>query len=228
LPARFGWKIEVTGNLTQLMAAFVNGRKTALLLEARDKGTLFLETDCPEHVDVYFNVKDLNADDYNLIIAVTPFLHDFGEKSIFYRPPMLHAGIGSQRDLPFSEFEELLFKGFEQQGISPLSLASLGTVELKKDEAAFLKLSGKWQIPLHCFSGEELGRYDVPNPSERVIEMTGCCGVSEASAMHLSKNTLLVEKTKGKVGEKNFTYAVAIDRENGTKRICGNRGGRTG
>ena len=212
LPARFNWKIECSGNLTRLMAAFVNGRKTALLLEARDKGTLFLETELPSHVDLFFKVSSFNPVDYQLIIAVTPFLHDFENKAVFYRPPMLHSGIGCQRDLPFDEFEKLLLDGFEHHRISPLSLASLGTVELKKDEPAFLKLSEKWRVPLCSFPGEELSRYEVPNPSERVREMTGSAGVAEASAMHLASNTLLIEKTKGKAGDKNFTYAVAIDR----------------
>jgi precorrin-4 C11-methyltransferase len=194
------------------MAAFVNGRKTALLLEARDKGTLFLETELPSHVELFFESSGFNPDDYHLIIAVTPFLYDFGSKAIFYRPPMLHAGIGCQRDLPFDEFEKLLLDGFQQKGISPLSLAFLGTVDLKNDEPAFLKLSEKWRVSLRSFSGEELSRYEVPNPSERVMEMTGSAGVAEASAMHLANNTLLIEKTKGKTGDKNFTYAVAIDR----------------
>ena len=212
LSTRFGWKMEVSGNLTRLMADFVNGRKTALLLEARDKGTLFLETELPSHVDLFFKDSAFNPDDYHLIIAVTPFLYDFGNKAIFYRPPMLHAGIGCQRDLPFDEFEKLLLNDFEHHRISPLSLVTLGTVELKKDEPAFLKLSEKWKVPLCSFSGEELSRYNVPNPSERVMEMTGSAGVAEASAMHLANNALLIEKTKGQVGDKNFTYAVAIDR----------------
>ncbi|RCW35300.1 precorrin-4 C(11)-methyltransferase [Marinilabilia salmonicolor] len=212
LPARFNWKMECSGNLTRLMAAFVNGRKTALLLEARDKGTLFLETELPSHVDLFLKGSAVNPGDYQLIIAITPFLYDFGTKAIFYRPPMLHAGIGCQRDLLFDEFEKLLLDGFQQKGISPLSLASLGTVELKKNEPAFLKLSEKWNIPLRYFSGDELSKYKVPNPSERVREMTGSAGVAEASAMHLANNTLLIEKTKGHVADKNFTYAVAIDR----------------
>ncbi|WP_291855971.1 cobalamin biosynthesis central domain-containing protein, partial [Marinilabilia sp.] len=108
LPARFNWKMECSGNLTPQIAAFVNGRKTALLLEARDKGTLFMETELPAHVDLFFNASELNVDDYHLIIAVTPFIHDFENKAIYYRPPMLHAGVGCQRDLPFEEFEKSL------------------------------------------------------------------------------------------------------------------------
>jgi precorrin-4 C11-methyltransferase len=42
------------------------------------------------------------------------------------------------------------------------------------------------------------------------MEVTGNASVSEAVAMHLSKNELLVEKQKGKVGEKQYTYAIAL------------------
>lgn len=211
LPARFGWKMECTGNLTRLMANFVNGYKAALLLEARDKGTLFLETELPAHVDLFFDVDELEVSDYQVVIAVSPFLHDFGDKAIFYRPGILHAGIGCQRDIPFEEFEQLLMNDLKQKRISRLSLASFGTVELKKDETAFLKLSQKWNVPLLSFSGEELSKYEVPNPSGRVFEMTGSAGVAEASAMHLSQNKLLIEKTIIKVDEKFSTYAIAID-----------------
>lgn len=213
LPARFDWKMECTGNITVLMARFVNGSKTALLLEARDKGTLFLESELPAHVDLFFDVGKFEVSDYEVLIAVTPFLHDFGDKAIFYRPGMLHVGIGCQIDLPFEAFEQLLMNDLVQKRISRLSLASFGTVELKKDEAAFLKLSQKWDVPLHIFSGEELSKYEVPNPSARVLEMTGSAGVAEASAMHLSQNKLLIEKTIIEVEEKFATYAIGIDHQ---------------
>lgn len=211
LPARFGWKMECTGNFNRLTADFVNGRKTALLLEARDKGTLFLETELPAYVDLFFDANAFEVSDYQVVIAVTPFLHDFGDKAVFYRPGMLHAGIGCQRGIPFEEFEQFLIKDLEHKRISRLSLVSVGTVELKKDETAFLKLSQKWDVPLLSFSGEELSKYEVPNPSGRVLEMTGSAGVAEASAMHLSQNKLLIEKTIMKVGGRFATYAIAVD-----------------
>jgi precorrin-4 C11-methyltransferase len=211
LSNRFGWQMESTCNLILLMAAFANERKTALLLEVRDKGTLFLETSLPSHVDVYFDAGAIHADDYDMVIAVTPYLYNFGERAVFYRPPVLHAGVGCQRDLPFDAFEETLKADLTQRGISHLSLASLGTVDLKKDEPAFSRLSEKWHIPLQVFSGEELNKYDVPNPSQNVAEITGTAGVAEAAAQHLSKNKLLIEKTKLKSGDKFFTYALAFD-----------------
>ncbi|MCG6190282.1 precorrin-4 C(11)-methyltransferase [Maribellus maritimus] len=211
LPRQFNWKMECAGNLTRLMGRFVNRKKTALLLEARDKGTLFLESDCPDFVDVFFAAKDIGIENYELILAVTPFLYDFDEKAIFYRPPMVHLGLGCQRGIPSNEFQEMLEISLKEQRISQLSITSLGTAELKKDEDAFLHLGEKWNLPLQNFAGDVLSKYEVPNPSEKVETVTGSAGVAEAAAMHLSQNNLLVEKTKLKAGDKYFTWAAALD-----------------
>ncbi len=211
LPRQFSWKMECSGNLTRLMGRFVNRKKTALLLEVRDKGTLFIESGLPDFVDLFYSAKDLKIENYDLILAVTPFLYDFGEKAIFYRPPILHLGLGCQRGIPFNEFQQTLEMSLKEQGISSLSVASLGTTELKKDEEAFLLLSERWKLPLQDFSGDVLAKYEVPNPSEKVEAVTGSAGVAEAAAMHLSQNNLLVEKTKLKAGDKYFTWAAAVD-----------------
>ena len=211
LPRQFSWKMECSGNLTRLMGRFVNRKKTALLLEVRDKGTLFLESGLPDFVDLFYSAKDLKIENYDLILAVTPFLYDFGEKAIFYRPPILHLGLGCQRGIPFNEFQQMLEMSLKEQGISSLSVTSLGTTELKKDEEAFLLLSERWKLPLQDFSGDVLAKYEVPNPSEKVEAVTGSAGVAEAAAMHLSQNNLLVEKVKLKAGDKYFTWAAAVD-----------------
>ncbi|MFO8000427.1 MAG: precorrin-4 C(11)-methyltransferase [Marinilabilia sp.] len=212
LAGRYNWKMECAGDLTRLIGTFVNGRKTALLLEARDEGTLFLESSAPPHVDLYYDAGHLNAEDYNLIIAVTPYLHDFGPKAVFYRPPVLHAGIGGQRGLSSEMFEPAFIEELKRAGISPLSVARLGTVDLKKDEPAFQHFSQNRNIPLESFPGGELDVYDTPNPSEKVGEVTGSRSVAEAAAMHLAGNELLTTKTPVKIGDLSFTYALAFDR----------------
>ncbi len=217
LPKKYNWTMESGENLTQLIAAFVNGKKTALLLEVRDNGTLALETSTPAHIDMFFKAEDFNADDYAVVLAVTPFIHNFGEKAIYYRPKVLQLGLGCQRDLPFEAFEKELLAGLQEQNISPASIASVGTVDLKADETAFLELSKKWNLELETLEGETLSKYAIPNPSEKVSEVTGSYSVAEASAMHLSANNLLVEKAKAKAGEKHFTFALAIKRENERK-----------
>ena len=217
LPRKYNWELECGDKLTHLMAMFINGKKTALLLEVRDKGTLALETEAPSHVDVYFKAEDIKVEDYSVVLAVTPFIYDFGNKAIFYRPKVLQLGLGCQRDLSFAEFEKELITELQEKGISTASIKSLGTVALKANEKAFLELAKKWDVELHTFDGETLSKQNIPNPSEKVSEITGSFGVAEAAAMQLSANNLLIEKTKAKAGDKHFTYAVAINRENERK-----------
>nr|WP_319998542.1 precorrin-4 C(11)-methyltransferase [uncultured Draconibacterium sp.] len=217
LPRKYNWELECGDKLTHLMAMFINGKKTALLLEVRDKGTLALETEAPSHVDVYFKAEDIKVEDYSVVLAVTPFIYDFGNKAIFYRPKVLQLGLGCQRDLSFAEFEKELIAELQEKGISAASIKNLGTVALKANEKAFLELAKKWDVELHTFDGETLSKQNIPNPSEKVSEITGSFGVAEAAAMQLSANNLLIEKTKAKAGDKHFTYAVAINRKNERK-----------
>jgi len=217
LPEKHNWTLDCKDNLTPLMAAFVNRQKTALLLEVRDKGSLTLETEKPEYVDVFFSADEIKLEDYQVVLAVTPFVHDFGAKAIYYRPKVLQLGVGCQRDLPFEAFETELLSKLESQQISPLSIAAIGTVDLKADEKALIELSEKWNIPMNTYGEDVLSGYDIPNPSQKVSEVTGSYSVSEAAAMHLSGNTLLVEKQKAKAGDKHFTFALAMDKNSERK-----------
>lgn len=211
LPQRYGWEMECDIELTKLMAAFVNRQKTALLLEVRDKGTLHLENALPEHVEVFYTSSDFKAEDYAVVLAVTPFIHPFGKNVIYYRPKVLHLGIGCQRDLVFDAFGDDLQTLLSAKGLSSKAVASIATVDIKAEEAALLALSQKWNVPLQVYAGEELARYETPNPSAKVNEVTGSYSVAEAAAMHASSNVLLLEKQKGKSGDKHFTCAVGFD-----------------
>ncbi|PIF06163.1 MAG: precorrin-4 C(11)-methyltransferase [Draconibacterium sp.] len=210
LAQQFDWQMECCGQLNRIIADFVNAKPTALLLDIRDKGTLFLETECPEHVQVFFDAKAININLFDVIIAVTPYIYNFGNKAVYYRPKAIHVGIGCQRNLPTQPFMSLLEEALKSHHISPLSVAAIGTVDIKKDEQAIIDLAAQWKVPMHAFDSEVLAKYKIPNPSDKVKQETGSRSVSEAAAMHLSGNELLCEKTKGKSGEKFFTYAVAI------------------
>jgi len=213
LPKQFAWKLDINSRLTQLMGLFVNEKPTALLLEIRDKGTLHLESTLPSHVDVYYNYEEIDQAKYQLILAVTPFIRDLGEDSIIYRPAVLQVGMGCQRHLPFAETQLEIEKSLYINGLSLLSIAKLASIELKKDEIGLQELANKWGVDFETFTEEELNEYRVPNPSQKVEDTTGSASVAEAAAMHLADNSLLVEKVKGKAGEKYFTYAIAMKQE---------------
>jgi precorrin-4 C11-methyltransferase len=211
LPERYNWKMECTGSLTKIIAQFVNTKKTALLLETRDTGTLYLEASTPGHVEIFTESKKLIPENYELIIAVTPFIYDFGINTLYYRPKVLHLGLGCQKGLNFKPFEKQLDAFLISNRLSKLSIKTLATANLKKDEPAFIQLSSSFGIPLSSYSEDILSSYQVPNPSEKVKNVTGSYGVSEAAAMHSSGNQLIVEKTKLKAGNLFFTIAVAFD-----------------
>ncbi len=212
LPGRFDWKLEYSGSLTRFMADFVNGKRTAVLLETRDKGTHWLESSKPEHVTIFTNKENIVTSEFELIIAISPYIHNFGISTLFFRPKVMHLGLGCQRGIESELLKNQIQEFLKQQNISDKSIKSLATIEMKKNEQAFIHLATTYNLPLLSYSEEVLAAYDVPNPSEKVNSVTGSYGVAEAAAMHSSDNQLLVEKTKLKAGEKFFTVAVAFNK----------------
>lgn len=210
LPAQFGWKLESNKHLTSIMASFVNQEPTALLLEARDRGTAVLEAELPPHITLYFNADDIDINKYKVILAVTPFIHNLGENTLFFRPRMVAIGVGCQRDADSNGMIESTTKTLISNNISPLSVAAVGSCMLKKDEAALNQLASSFDVQLQVFDDQTLERYDVPNPSEKVNEVTNAPSVAEASAIHLTGNELILEKTKIMAGTKHATVAAAL------------------
>ncbi|MFA6727626.1 MAG: precorrin-4 C(11)-methyltransferase, partial [Prevotella sp.] len=100
------------------------------------------------------------------------------------------------------------------QQLSPLSIRSISTIELKKDEPLLQELQAHFpDSVLHIYQADELKEINIPNPSDKVFEVTGVYGVAEASAKKSAGNgPLLIEKQKGILKEGNdFTFALAQD-----------------
>lgn len=215
LAGEYGWKPEHNGPMNRFITAFVNCRPTALLLDIKDKGTVFLENTRPEHVEVYYHFEDIPAGRYELIIAVTPWLYDTDTPILYYHPAVLHLGVGCRKDCSPTWIWAYICDELKRRRISPLSIGTVATIELKKDEPLVADLVKNLDAGLRIYTPAELKGIDVPNPSEKVFEVTGAYSVSEASALKSSGNTrLLVTKQKGQVTLHNdFTFAVALDRE---------------
>ncbi len=210
LPQQYGWQMEPNPHLTRLMAAFVNRQPTALLLEARDHGTLMMETETPEHVTIHYDRATLDESKYQVVIAVTPYIHDLGSKALFFRPSMVVLGVGCQKGTSATELQQVVHQTLAEKGISPRSVLALGSCALKQHEPALLQLADSFGSPLQTFDSQTLNCYDVPNPSEKVSQVTDAPSVAEASAMHLSNNQLHTEKTKLMAGNHHATLAIAL------------------
>ncbi|WP_099290877.1 precorrin-4 C(11)-methyltransferase [Butyricimonas sp. Marseille-P3923] len=209
-----GWKTETTAPMNDIITAFVNTRPTALLLDTRDEGTRYLERTAPEHVKIFYHFEDIDFSKFQLLVAVTPFRHESPIPALYYRPAVLHLGVGCRKECNPEGVAENIFHALESARLSPLALASVSTIDLKKDEPLVHDITRKAGVSLHVYTADELKDIEVPNPSEKVTEVTSVPGVAETCALKSASNTrLLLEKQKHKLSEGNdFTFAVALDR----------------
>ncbi len=215
LASKYGWECEASkAEMNRAIFAFVNGEKTALLLDIKDKGTMELEQSLPSNVTLVKEIPDNS--DFKLIIAVTPFNYNTSTPILYYRPRVLSLGVGCRKNCNPEKVTDYIKSILLENSLSPLSLKSVATIELKKDEPLLQKLKSDLSIPdLVIFSAKELENIEVPHPSEKVKEVTGVWGVAESCAIAAANNgPLLLEKQKGKINEdSDFTFAVAIGKE---------------
>ena len=230
LASRYGWKTSATSSsMNQAIFLFVNKHKTALLLSIKDKGTDELERSCPEHVDIYYRFEEIPLTDYKLLITVGPWVCDATSiPTLQFYPPVLHIGAGCKKECSPQGVGHYMKEELLRQQLSPLAVRSISTIELKKDEPLIEELHTQFPASeLLIYKAEELADINVPNPSEKVHEVTGVYGVAESSAILASDyGRLLIEKQKGALSEGNhFTFAVALsaenDRNNGHIEIIG-------
>jgi precorrin-4 C11-methyltransferase len=125
---------------------------------------------------------------------------------------VLHLGFGCRRQCDPSGIAEWIGQQMLEAGFSPLALATIGTLELKKDEPLLQALCKQWpQAQTRIYTAEELKDIPVPNPSEKALEVTGCPGVAEAAALVSAHGgPLWIEKQKGCLqAGADFTFALA-------------------
>lgn len=216
LGATFGWREECRGaSMNAILSAFVGGKRTALLLEVRDRGVRYLERTLPPHVTVCYRPEEIRQSDYEALIAVTPFVRPTSIPALFFRPPVLHLGVGCRKACRPEGVGAYIRQQMEEAGLSPLSLKSIGTIDLKREEPLLhaLQSAFPWADALPIYTPEDLEGIDAPNPSEKVREATGSQSVAEAAAIRSASNgPLLIEKRKGALTEGNqFTFALAMD-----------------
>ena len=216
LAKKFGWKTESSAaNFNHPLTAFVNCKKTALLLEIKDKGTAYLERTKPAHADIFYRYEDIDQSRYELLIAVTPFIYSDEIPAIYYRPEVLHLGIGCRKDCNPKGISDYISDKLIENRLSLLSIKDISTIDLKKDELLLSDLQKALDaIPVNIYTANDLKDIEVANPSKKVEKITSVQGVSESTAIQSAKGGILImEKQKGKLSEGNdFTFALAINR----------------
>ena len=210
--ARFDWPIASDDDMNQCIFAFVNREPTALLLEARDEGTDFLEATKPEHVTIIDHISEADPKKYKLLIIVSPYAHQApdGLLELHFVPMVGTVGFGlAHHPDDYKDIYDQIDEAFTKFGYLPCS-HKYCTIDVKADEEFVEMLEMEYDEEVVFFTADELAAVEVPNPSDTVEKHVGTPSVCEAAAILGSNNgKLIIPKVKGK----NWTAALAIDHQ---------------
>ena len=123
-------------------------------------------------------------------------------------PPAVVLGMGCRKGKDTKSVEQTAEKSLKEAGIYKEAVACLTTIDIKKEEEAFLAVSKEWGISFLTYTGEEL--LCVPGeftPSSFVRSVTGVDNVCERSAVLGAEGGALIQK---KAGDNGVTTALAL------------------
>jgi cobalt-precorrin 5A hydrolase/precorrin-3B C17-methyltransferase len=186
-----GFRLEEDSDLAAVGAALVSEEKVRLVSDRpAPVGPL------PENV--------VRADESVApMILISDRREEVPRPSVIYRPPSLVAGVGCSRGAGADDIFGLLEASLGEAGLSRKSLATLASIDVKRDEAGLLEAAERLDVPVHFYPAEDLSEVEVPNPSEAVRGVVGTPSVAEAAVM-CSGAELVMEKRKSA----NATVAI--------------------
>ena len=211
LAERYGWGlVGFPHEMNDRICAFVNREPTALLIEAHDEGTDYLEATKPEHVTLINDISEADPRKYKLLIIVSPYERTVPEglMCVHYIPFVGVMGFGlAHHPEDYEEIYDQMSRALTERGVLPCALRYC-TIDVKRDEP-FIQVLEEKDIEVEFFTAEQLAAVEVPNPSATVAKHVGTPSVCEAAAILGSGGgELIVPKMKGK----NWTAALAIRR----------------
>ena len=210
---RFDWPVASDiEDMNDCIFAFVNRQPTALLLEARDEGTDYLEATKPDHVTIINDISEADPRKYKLLIMVTPYNRSapYGMLELHFVPMVGTIGFGlAHHPDDYYAIYDQIDEAFAERGILPCAHRYC-TIDVKEDEEFCAMLEDEYDEEVVFYTAEELAAVDVPNPSDTVAKHVGTPSVCEAAAILGSNHgQLIIPKVKGK----NWTAALAIDKK---------------
>ncbi|MGE4298271.1 MAG: cobalt-precorrin 5A hydrolase [Desulfovibrionaceae bacterium] len=122
-------------------------------------------------------------------------------------PPCLCAGVGCRKGADEAAIAAHVSDTLAAHGLTRASLAALGSIEAKRDEAGLTAAAARLGVPIHYFDADALNSVSTPHVSPKAKEVMGVSSVCEAAALLLAKtDRLLVDKTAAH----GVTVAVAL------------------
>ncbi len=222
----FGWKVEADHDtIVKVSAAVVNHEPVALIQESGERNFFKF----PENIAVLdFQAFLDRQSEFSACLFIT---HRIVDKpiipTVFYRPRVLHVGIGFDAGVTAEDILNFIDEVFEKFSISKSSIKRFATIDKKREDREFERFA---KMAYEIFSADviflkkdEIDAVSarVKNPSDYAKKYIGVISVSEACALVSAgeNSELIVEKQKGRAIPKTsedkgagITIAIAIEK----------------
>lgn len=128
-------------------------------------------------------------------------------KTLRLVPKCFHLGIGTRREITFDELLDFVTGRLQAEMIPPEAVASISSIDLKRNEQAIVRLAERFDVPFQTYSKNELEKFEQKFESSPFVRATtGVGNVCEISAWLSSKRGAIVLKKTIRSG---MTLAVA-------------------
>jgi cobalt-precorrin 5A hydrolase len=145
---------------------------------------------------VHLNGEDLKNCMLPGVIAVSNRLgiEIPGIPNLVLRPPNINLGLGCRKEVSGGRIIDFIYEVLSEEGLSPLSVGNIGTIELKRNEPGIIEAAEHFGCGLKIFSGEDISKVqDMFMKSDFVKNTVGVNSVS-APAAYLMGGNLIREK----------------------------------
>jgi cobalt-precorrin 5A hydrolase len=183
-------------NLKQL-ASISNSLLNKKQVEVKTYENIFNTIDNKE------NLVRVNECSDELCVNITPF----DGKQLTLKPS-IYLGIGCNRDTSFKDIEASILWFLDKYRLKMNQIKNIASFEAKSDEVGLLEFASKYDFKIKFFNKEEINALDQEFSPSQATKFFDLKGVSEPSAVLISKyKELIIPK---EVYEKKITIALAV------------------
>ena len=196
-----GYVVENLESLARITSMMVNGEPIGFFSEfgpVIDYGQLVII----ESVDlVKSNLPGMIIVSNRVGIQVSSIPH------LILRPSNINLGLGCRKEVSGGRIIDFIYEVLSEEGLSPLSVGNIGTIELKRNEPGIIEAAEHFGCGLKIFSGEDISKVqDMFMKSDFVKNTVGVNSVS-APAAYLMGGNLIREKAV----KNGITLSVTVE-----------------
>lgn len=210
LAQKYGWRTGHQTDMAAIMSGFVNEEPLYLFYEEGLHVPAELKELPWAEIHPITDALAVNSDSKTVFFTYRSQLPDWASQAkacLQLHPKVLLLGIGCNRGCGLEEIESAICEVFSREGFALESIAGIGSVVDKRDEAGLLNLAEKWSLPIRFFTHEEIESLSAYHSCSLAAKKAlGVNGVAEPCAMLMAgTNKLITCKQKFP----NLTLAIA-------------------